>query len=75
MARSWLKIAFNEFEFASAAQEMSANIGAERLDDILTNLMEGMAGMGVKQSALPLVWQLRAGLFERFEQSHCCLSD
>ena len=37
-----------EFEFAPAAQETNANIGAERLDDILTNLMEGMAGMGVK---------------------------
>ena len=37
-----------EFEFAPAAQETHANIGAERLDDILTNLMEGMAGMGVK---------------------------
>jgi len=37
-----------EFEFAPAAQETNANIGAERLDDILTNLVEGMAGMGVK---------------------------
>ena len=37
-----------EFEFAPAAQETNANIGAERLDDILTSLMEGMAGMGVK---------------------------
>ena len=37
-----------EFEFAPAAQVTKANIGAERLDDILTNLMEGMAGMGVK---------------------------
>jgi len=37
-----------EFEFAPAAQETNANIGAERLDDILTNLMEGMAGIGVK---------------------------
>ena len=37
-----------EFEFAPAAQETNANIGADRLDDILTNLMEGMAGMGVK---------------------------
>ena len=32
------------FEFAPAAQETSANIGAERLDDILTNLIDGMAG-------------------------------
>jgi hypothetical protein len=31
-----------------ASQETNANIGAERLDDILTNLMEGMAGTGVK---------------------------
>jgi hypothetical protein len=37
-----------EFEFAPAAQETAANIGVERLDDILTNLIEGMAGMGVK---------------------------
>jgi hypothetical protein len=37
-----------EFEFAPAPQETNANIGAERLDDILTNLMEGMAGIGVK---------------------------
>jgi hypothetical protein len=37
-----------EFEFAPAAQETNANIGAERLDDILTSLVEGMAGMGVK---------------------------
>ena len=38
-----------EFEFAADAQEIKANIGAERLDDILTNLVEGMAGMGVKR--------------------------
>jgi glyoxylase-like metal-dependent hydrolase (beta-lactamase superfamily II) len=37
-----------EFEFAPAAQDTNANIGAERLDDILTNVMEGMAGIGVK---------------------------
>ena len=37
-----------EFEFEPAAQDTKANIGAERLDDILTNLMEGMAAMGVK---------------------------
>ena len=37
-----------EFEFAPARQETTANIGAERLDDILANLLEGMAGMGVK---------------------------
>jgi glyoxylase-like metal-dependent hydrolase (beta-lactamase superfamily II) len=41
-----------EFEFAPATQETSANIGAERLDDILTNLMEGMAGIGVKQISI-----------------------
>ena len=41
-----------EFEFAPAAQETNANIGAERLDDILTNLMEGMAGMGVKHISI-----------------------
>jgi glyoxylase-like metal-dependent hydrolase (beta-lactamase superfamily II) len=37
-----------EFEFAPATQEANANIGAERLDDILTSLIEGMAGIGVK---------------------------
>ena len=37
-----------DFEFTSAAEETKANIGAERLGDILTNLMEGMAGTGVK---------------------------
>jgi len=37
-----------EIEFAAAGQDIRANIGAERLDDILTSLMEGMAGMGVK---------------------------
>jgi glyoxylase-like metal-dependent hydrolase (beta-lactamase superfamily II) len=37
-----------EFEFAPATQETIANIGAERLDDILTNLIEGMAGIGVR---------------------------
>ena len=41
-----------EFEFAAAAQGTNANIGAERLDDILTNLMEGMAGMGVKHISI-----------------------
>jgi len=41
-----------EIEFAPAAQETKANIGAERLDDILTNLMEGMAGMGVKHISI-----------------------
>jgi glyoxylase-like metal-dependent hydrolase (beta-lactamase superfamily II) len=37
-----------ELEFAPAAQDTNANIGAERLDDILTSLMEGISGMGVK---------------------------
>jgi hypothetical protein len=37
-----------QLEFTPAAQDTHANIGAERLDDILTNLMEGMAGMGAK---------------------------
>jgi hypothetical protein len=40
------------FEFAPATQETNANIGAERLDDILTNLMEGMAGIGVKHISI-----------------------
>ena len=37
-----------ELEFAPAIQDTHANVGAERLDDILTSLMEGMAGTGVK---------------------------
>jgi glyoxylase-like metal-dependent hydrolase (beta-lactamase superfamily II) len=37
-----------ELEFAAAVHDTTANIGAERLDDILTSLMEGMAGVGVK---------------------------
>src|SRR5215472_39414 len=37
-----------EVEFAPAPQETNANIGAERLDDLLTNLLEGIAGTGVK---------------------------
>jgi hypothetical protein len=37
-----------EFEFAPTPQNSEANIGAERLGDILTNLMEGIAGIGVK---------------------------
>ena len=41
-----------QFDFAQAAQETKANIGAERLDDILTNLMEGMAGTGVKHISI-----------------------
>jgi hypothetical protein len=38
-----------DFEFIPAPQETNANIGAERLDDLLTNLLEGMAGVGVKR--------------------------
>jgi len=41
-----------EIEFAPARQDTHANIGAERLDDILTSLMEGMAGMGAKHIAM-----------------------
>jgi glyoxylase-like metal-dependent hydrolase (beta-lactamase superfamily II) len=41
-----------EFEFAPATQDTNANIGAERLDDILANVMEGMAGMGVKHISI-----------------------
>jgi hypothetical protein len=37
-----------ELEFVPASQDTQANIGAERLDDILTSLMEGMAGMGAQ---------------------------
>jgi glyoxylase-like metal-dependent hydrolase (beta-lactamase superfamily II) len=37
-----------EFEFAPAAEQTHANVGAERLDDIITNLIEGMAGIGIK---------------------------
>ncbi|HKY09295.1 MAG TPA: hypothetical protein VJQ55_13675, partial [Candidatus Binatia bacterium] len=41
-----------EFEFFPAAEETKANIGAERLDDILTGVMEGMAGMGVRHISI-----------------------
>src|SRR5215510_1972746 len=41
-----------EFEFAPATQETNANIGAERLDDFLSTLMEGMAGIGVKHISI-----------------------
>jgi hypothetical protein len=37
-----------ELEFAPASHDTHANIGAERLDDIWTSLMEGMAGMGAQ---------------------------
>ena len=51
-----------QFEFAPAAQETNANIGAERLDDILTNVMEGMAGMGVKH--ISIATQVASGQVE-----------
>jgi glyoxylase-like metal-dependent hydrolase (beta-lactamase superfamily II) len=51
-----------DFEFAPAAQETNANIGAERLDDILTNLMEGMAGIGVKH--ISIVTRMASGHVE-----------
>jgi glyoxylase-like metal-dependent hydrolase (beta-lactamase superfamily II) len=41
-----------ELEIAPAAQDTKANIGAERLDDILIDVMEGMAGMGVKHISI-----------------------
>jgi len=37
-----------EFEFVPAAEQTDANVGVERLDDILTSLIEGMAGIGVE---------------------------
>ena len=37
-----------DFEFTPDLQPTNANVGAERLDDILTDLIEGMAGIGVK---------------------------
>jgi hypothetical protein len=51
-----------EFEFAPAAQATKANIGAERLDDILINVMEGMAGMGVKH--ISIATQVESGQVE-----------
>jgi glyoxylase-like metal-dependent hydrolase (beta-lactamase superfamily II) len=36
-------------EFAPTSQQAYADVGAERLDDIVTNLIEGMAGIGVQQ--------------------------
>jgi len=38
-----------EFEFDPAPQLRDANVGAERLDHILTTVMEGMAGAGASQ--------------------------
>src|SRR5262249_47699835 len=38
--------------FTPAPQETHANIGAERLDDLLTNLLEGIAGTGVKHISI-----------------------
>jgi glyoxylase-like metal-dependent hydrolase (beta-lactamase superfamily II) len=39
-------------EFSPAPQDTRANVGAKRLDDILTSLMEGMAGTGAKHLSL-----------------------
>ena len=39
-------------DFSPAPQDTRANIGAKRLDDILTSLMEGMAGTGAKHLSL-----------------------
>jgi hypothetical protein len=41
-----------EFEVAATGEAIKANIGAERLEDILINVMEGMAGMGVKRISI-----------------------
>ena len=57
-----------QFEFAPAAQETNANIGAERLDDILTNVMEGIAGMGVKH--ISIATQVASGQVEIRLSSH-----
>ncbi len=57
-----------QFEFAPAAQETKANIGAERLGDILTNVMEGMAGMGVKH--ISIATQVALGQVEIRLSSH-----
>lgn len=51
-----------EFEFVSTAEQTNANIGAERLDDILTNLIEGMAGIGVKH--ISIVTRVATGYVE-----------
>src|SRR5262245_15641944 len=40
------------WEFSPAPQDTRANIGANRLDDVLTSLMEGMAGAGAKHFSL-----------------------
>jgi glyoxylase-like metal-dependent hydrolase (beta-lactamase superfamily II) len=37
-----------EFEFVPTPQQSDANVDAERLDDILTNVLEGIAGSGVQ---------------------------
>lgn len=49
-----------EFEFFPDPQATQANVGAERLDDILTDLIEGMAGIGVKH--VRIVTEVSPGL-------------
>jgi hypothetical protein len=51
-----------DFEFTPAPQETNANIGAERLDDLLTNLLEGIAGTGVKH--ISIATRMASGLVE-----------
>jgi len=41
-----------DFEFTPAPQKTNANMGGERLDDLLTNLLEGMAGLGAKRISI-----------------------
>ena len=41
-------------DFSPAPQDTRANVGAKRLDDILTSLMEGMAELARSTSALAL---------------------
>ena len=49
-----------EFEYVPDPQATQANVGAERLDDILTDLIEGMAGIGVKH--VRIVTEVSPGL-------------
>lgn len=38
-----------DFEFVPTSQQTHANVGADRLEDILLSLIEGIAGTGVRQ--------------------------
>ena len=51
-----------QLEFAPGTGDITADIGARRLDDILTSLMESMAGQGVKH--IRIATRMAAGHLE-----------